>query len=226
MSGKIPTIPGVTDGRRIDIQESCFTSESLRSIDSFNETTRVLAGLTIPRTVAHTISELQMFGDSHIDYSADTLVYDLGLRQRQTDYLRQFTIRYEGSIDTILSSEEEVVANCFFSNYYTLATDEAAASEMFADNSSIAAIKGLHPKGLLLVSQKQLVHKPNKKVAKSWANLDVINSSVNEIAESVTELVDANNLPGNAMHINESIILSANRLITRLRNITYNFLNS
>jgi len=64
MSGKIPTIPGVTDGRRIYIQESCFTSESLRSIDSYNETTRVLAGLTIPRTVAHTISELQMFGDT------------------------------------------------------------------------------------------------------------------------------------------------------------------
>lgn len=222
------TVPATdhTMGRRIYIQEACFTSESLRSRELFYETAHVLAGLTLPRTVAHAISELELFGDGQIDYSADTLVSDLRLRQFQSDYLKQFIIKRDGEVNAVLTGDEFIVANCFFSNYYTLATDENAAKDMFVDNSSIASIKGLSPNGLLLVAPKQLVNKPDKKAAKFWVDTNDIEGAVNQTSSSIMELIDANNSAFNARQIKNEVVVSASRLVARLRNMTDSFLNS
>lgn len=214
-------------GRRIYIQEACFTSEALRSPELFYETAQVLASLTLPRTISHAISELELFGDEQITYTADSLICDLSFRSRQTEYLRQFAVRQNGYQPfMILSDRETIVANCFFSNYYTLATDEESAKAMFADNSSIAQVKGLSTEDLLLVSPKQLIHRPDKKLALLWANADTLDASVMQIAAATIDAVRENNTPENSTQIVQEILASANRLSSRLKNMITSFLKS
>ena len=206
-------------GRRIYIQEHCLILEGLRDVQRLVNTTRFITSLTLPRTLAHSASEIELFTGVPVKYGAEEAITELNMRDAQSAYLHGLEIKDGQITKQILSVDENIVANCYFSNYFTLATNENSAKVMFQDNSSISEIKGLHPRGLTLIKPRDLVHRLKSNIARDWYDDILVEESVELEKNAIEKLVNEKNTTEHAPEMLLALNSSAERTSLKLKNM-------
>lgn len=162
----------LTAGRRVYIQEQALVRSGLVDADRCAQMVQTAVSLLLPRRLEHALSELIIIGGLECDPRAITsaVVSELDLRSMQSEFFRGVRLRPEmsGGLDHILSAREEVTANCFFSNYFTLATGSRAAAAMFRDTSTMTELKQASPSGLTVIRPRTLAMCRRGGTALTW----------------------------------------------------------
>ncbi|MDB5175990.1 MAG: hypothetical protein JWM81_848 [Candidatus Saccharibacteria bacterium] len=214
-------------GRRIYIQEQAFVRDGMQSPERFRTMIECAVSLTIPRAYAHAESELDFWEKRAIELPADDLVRDMGYRALQTSFLQGVTVRrVDGSSVTtgpLLGEHEVLVANCYFSNYYTLATSEAAAKIMFSDTSSISSIRDLAPERLTLVSLRNLAQRMSPKEVLNWVEQFDLHDETNAATQNAVDHITANNRSEDVQPLVAAVTTATTRLSGRLHSIVSSF---
>jgi hypothetical protein len=134
--------------------------------------TETAISLLLPRRLEHALSELVIIAGLDCDPRAVTsmVVGELDWRNMQSAFFRQVPLRtaMSGGRDRILADDEEISANCFFANYFTLATGARAADEMFRDTSTMTELKHASPSGLTVIGPRSLVMRRRGGTASAW----------------------------------------------------------
>lgn len=217
-------------GRRIYVQEQAVVRDGMVSEDRFKKMIYCAASLTIPRVYAHAESELEIWEGRAPRLSADKLVSDLGYRALQSLFFRQIVIKdpnltSETKMMPLLHDDEQIAANCYFSNYYTLATSETAAERMFSDTSTISAIKDLPPEGLTLISSKNLKKRLKASDYEPWIENVDIRRATTQFTDRALEHLRANNNAEDIDPLSIALVGASDRLSIRLNGLVQSITN-
>jgi len=163
--------------------------------------------LFLPRRLEHVLTDLVILDSATLDPREVTqsAVDGLKWRELQTRYLH--TVELSGAktppamratniavvedlaqwrrSNSLLASTEKVAANCFYSNYYTLATTGQAGDRMFRDNATILDLENALPEDLILVRPRSIrVDRRQPAAALQWANdVDVEGLAQNKLSQ-------------------------------------------
>jgi hypothetical protein len=211
-------------GRRIYVQEQCLLEDALSSKRRAEQMVRCAASLTIPRSYAHAVSEIEMFQGESVELPADRLIGSLGYRAIQSEYFRGMSIVQDRSSDPVqvLDTDESIVANCYFSNYYTLATGDVAAKTMFADNSSIQGMKEANPDGLTLIRPKMIHGRIRRNGAHEWVHDFSTGQEMDKVAQEAIDMIVSENHSHHHDELVASVTQSTARLAARLDSLLGN----
>lgn len=144
-------------GRRVYLHEQALARSGLASLKRCTEMVEVALSLFVPRRIEHALSDMAILGGLDLDPSEATslVVREGGYRKVQSQFFRSLALR-TGSTGAALLGTEEVVANCFFENYFTLATSSEAAKRMFVDNAGMRDLRSRQPEDLSFVRARQV----------------------------------------------------------------------
>lgn len=152
---KTPSLARVADpiGRRIYIHEDSLVALTAQSHEAANLILRMAARNVALKFVRHIEQDAALLGAVYLaraQYLVATIEQLWSENASNALKLVGFRLadpRLRDDIHPVLNEDEQIVATCYFSNYFTFATGDKAAESMFADTNDIATLKRIMQEG-------------------------------------------------------------------------------
>lgn len=131
-------------GRRIYVHEETFADLARQSPEAADLVFGMLGRVSAVKITHHVMDDSAGLGELSARIASDTVdAIERAWGGQITKALQAIWVRpARGRVAApLLDSSERITATCYFSNYYTFATDEASAREMFLDTTEIGAIR-------------------------------------------------------------------------------------
>ncbi len=144
------TLPSMESGRRVYIHQDSLADLAAQSEIAADLVFGMLGRITVIKITHHTIDDSITLGEiSDVRGAAILAQLTKAWSANVAETLRQVVVLPSRGVSggSVIESEEEIVATCYFSNYYTFATDDDASRAMFADTSGIRTIRELQAGG-------------------------------------------------------------------------------
>jgi hypothetical protein len=141
-------VPGATDaGRRIYVHEESFTHLAHGSADAAMLVYGLLGRVAALKLTHHVIEDFVGTGGTMDGSDALLDAVNDAWSPAVTKAMRAIGVNRGGATTPLLDPSESVAATCYFSNYFTFATNAQSAREMYRDDADIATIRKMQSDG-------------------------------------------------------------------------------